>query len=138
MSIATIGRIVVLEENVEDIYKNVCRCPHCGDKTLYGDMMMVSGHHCCPKCVEHLRKEIEFDKEFKYDIYVKKDYEPFKFDVNNLKTNVLNVIRNKNVDIGLLKSAFDFKDYNRMVKNLYRVNKVEFSLLKQWLQEGWK
>ncbi len=78
---AHIGRIQVLEQN-EDLFKTVCKCPHCGSKALYGDMFTVSGIHGCPNCQTELNRQLKFDRETDYNVYVRKansyEYEPYR------------------------------------------------------------
>ena len=78
-----IGRIKVIDNSNEDYFKWVCICPHCGEKTTYGEMHMHCGEHGCPKCADDLRDSIEFDRKNHYDRYVRKannnDYEPYKY-----------------------------------------------------------
>ena len=69
-------RIRVIGE-AEDSMDCLCICPHCGCSAKYGDMMMISGISCCPKCNESLYKEIIHDKEHDYKRYTSHDYEPF-------------------------------------------------------------
>lgn len=78
-----IGRIKVVCENEYDEMDTICICPHCGNKTRYGDMIMISGIHGCPKCHEELSKTINFDRNNQYDAYVRKannyEYEPYRW-----------------------------------------------------------
>lgn len=78
-----IGRIKVIEPCKLDEMYSVCICPHCGKKTTYGEMAMVSGIHCCHHCLEELNKTIEFDKKTHYEVYARKannhEYEPYRY-----------------------------------------------------------
>jgi len=80
-----IGRIKVIQE-AENVMDCVCVCPHCGSHALYGNMMMTSGIHNCPKCNAEIRRQIELDKKADYDVYVRKannnEYEPYKYQEN--------------------------------------------------------
>ena len=71
------GKRIEVVQEAEDIYDTVCICPHCGKHVTYGNMMMISGHSCCPICHDSLYREIENDKSTDYDKYLTKDYEPF-------------------------------------------------------------
>lgn len=77
-----IGRIKVINEAL-DLMDCVCICPHCGSHAIYGNMMMISGIHNCPKCNEELHRTIDFDKKTDYDVYVRKannyEYEPYRW-----------------------------------------------------------
>lgn len=77
------GRIVVVEENAEDEYKSVCICPHCGSLTHYGEMMMISGTHCCPKCHDELYGTIEYLRKNHYNAYTRignnHEDEPYRY-----------------------------------------------------------
>lgn len=77
-----IGRIKVIQEN-ENEMKNICICPHCGEKAIYGEMFMISGIHGCPKCSKELYDTIIYDKKKRYEVYVRKankhEYEPYKW-----------------------------------------------------------
>ena len=77
LSGAIFGKRVKVVQEAEDIYDSICICPHCGKQVAYGDMMMVSGHSCCPVCHDSLYHEIAYDKENNYDLYLAKDYEPY-------------------------------------------------------------
>lgn len=78
-----IGRIKVLLYDCENEFESVCECPHCSSEVLYGNMMTVSGIHCCPKCNAEVNRQIEFDKKADYDVYVRKannhEYEPYRY-----------------------------------------------------------
>lgn len=78
-----IGRIAVLKE-FEDDMQNICVCPHCGEKAIYGEMSTISGVHCCPKCNDELYETIQYDRKNRYNVYVKKannnEYEPYKYE----------------------------------------------------------
>ena len=65
-----IGRIKVVEEKENEL-ESVCICPHCGKKVLYGNMMMVSGSHCCPECHDEVYDTLKFLREHHYEAYVR-------------------------------------------------------------------
>ena len=71
------GKRIEVVHEAEDVMDYICVCPHCGKHVRYGNMMMISGHSCCDYCHDSLSNEIERDKAADYELYVKKDYEPF-------------------------------------------------------------
>lgn len=86
-----IGRIRVIQE-ANDIMDCVCVCPHCNNHITYGEMMMTSGIHNCPKCNAEVNRQIELDKKADYDVYVRKanghEYEPYRYIEKENESNV--------------------------------------------------
>lgn len=68
---------VIDKHNSDNKFDWDVRCNHCGNVVKYGDTYLLHGIMCCDKCREALYNEIENDKKLNYEIYRKKDYEPF-------------------------------------------------------------
>lgn len=70
-------RLKVVKEDESDYMNNIVVCPYCGEKTLYGETMMISGIVNCPKCHDRCVKSVMFDRENNYENYLKHDYQPY-------------------------------------------------------------
>jgi len=78
-----IGRIKVVRVQGVCEFDWLVKCPHCNSEVLYGDMRMTSGIHCCYHCNDEVNRQIKFDKDKDYNVYVRKanghEYEPYRY-----------------------------------------------------------
>jgi len=126
-----IGRIIVVEKNNEDEYKSICICPHCGERVEYGEMMMISGTHCCPKCHDELYGTIEYLRKNHYEAYTRignnHEDEPYKWTLEEeiltiLKREMFNENQCFDLDVGWYDDSFSF-------------SKAEQSELNEWMKK---
>lgn len=126
-----IGRIKVIKLNKEDEYKSICICPHCGREAEYGEMMMISGTHCCPKCHDELFGTIQYLREHHYEAYTRignnHEDEPYKWTLEEeiltiLKREMFNEHQSFDLECGWYDDSFSF-------------SKTEQSELKEWMKK---
>lgn len=127
-----IGRIIVVEKNKEDEYKSICICPHCGERVEYGEMMMISGTHCCPKCHDELYGTIEYLRKNHYEAYTRignnHEDEPYKYNPND---EILSILKNHFYEEYVIPSSLEHS-------LLFRLRGTpEYVKVKEWLGTKW-